>query len=220
MEPVLANLNQMLINGNTLGQQGMFAETQGNYPGAAQWYDQSIGWIHQSMITAQQSGISIPDNIYFIFASAHFNAARVKNRLGWAPVARNHLNQSLAALNQAIVINPRIVQYHVGAGTVLMAMENLPEAERAFNTALQINPSEACSQYMLAILHSSRGNMAAANSYYASVQQVAPKMPAMSSLVTPGQGTNWLNTVNDACTLLNTVFKTIGTFQDLMKYFR
>jgi len=62
--------------------------------------------------------------------------------------------------------------------------------------------------------------MAAANSYYASVQQVAPKMPAMSSLVTPGQGTNWLNTVNDACTLLNTVFKTIGTFQDLMKYFR
>jgi tetratricopeptide (TPR) repeat protein len=222
MGPILATLNQQLMTGRTLGQQGMFAEMQGNFAGAAQSYDQAIVWIYQSMTTAQQSGVYVPDHIHFTFAFAHFSAARAKGLLGWAPMAWTHLNQSLAALNQAVAINPNVVQYHVAAGTVLMTLGNLPEAERAFNVALQMSPSEPWSQYMLAVLNSARGNMAAANYYYAAVQQVAPNIPRMPVIppsATPGQGTDWINTVNNAFTLLNNAFKTIGNFQDLMQQF-
>jgi tetratricopeptide (TPR) repeat protein len=221
-ERLLAILNQQLMTGRTLGQQGMLAEMQGNYAGAAQSYDQAVAWIYQSVTTAHQSGVYVPDHIHFTFAFAHFSAARAKSLLGWAPMAWNHLNQSLAALNRAIAINPNVVQYHVAAGTVLMTLGNLPEAERAFNTVLQLNPSEPSSQYMLAVLNSARGNMAAANYYYVAVQQVAPNIPPMPvfpHVKTPGQGTDWMNTVNNACTMLNNVFKTIGNFQDLMQQF-
>ncbi len=222
MNPIFATLNQQLMTGNTLGQQGMFAEMQGNYLGAAQSYDQAIAWIFQSITTAQQSGVFVPDYIHFTFAFAHSSAARVKSMLGWMPIAWNHLNQSLAALNQAIAINPNVVQYYVAAGTILMTQGNLPEAERAFHTALQMNPNEPSSQYMLAVLNAARGNIAAANNYYAAVQQVSPNIPRIPITppsATPGQGTDWINTVNNACTLLNNVFKTMGNFQDMMQKF-
>lgn len=54
-ESVLAMLNQQFNNGQAFGQQGTFAEMQGNYFVAAQNYDQSIWWIYQSMVMAQQS---------------------------------------------------------------------------------------------------------------------------------------------------------------------
>jgi len=215
-------LNQLLTNGHTFGQQGIYAEMQGNYVVAAQSYDQSIALIYQSMVMAQQSGVQIPHHIHFTFALAHFSAARAKSVLGWAPVACTHLNQSLVALNQAIAINPNEVQYHAAAGTVLMTLGNFPEAERAFSAALQLNPSDPSSQYMMAVLHSARGNMTAANHHYAAAQQIAPNVPQMPNFptsATPGQGTDWINTVNNICSLLNNVFKTIGTFQDLRRSF-
>jgi tetratricopeptide (TPR) repeat protein len=85
-------------------------------------------------------------------------------------------------LNQAIALNPQVGQYHVDVGTVLMALGNLPEAQRAFLTALQINPSDPWAQYMLALLNSAGGNMAAANQYYAAVRQMAPNLPQMPAM--------------------------------------
>jgi tetratricopeptide (TPR) repeat protein len=232
MGPVLATINQQFMTGCNLGQQGMATEMAGNLPAAVQLYDQSLAWIQQSMVTAQQSGVFIPDNVLFAFSYTHFSAARAKNLLGWAPMAWAHLNQALGALNQAIAINPSAVQYHVAAGTIMMTMGNLPEAERAFKTALQLNPTEPYSQYMLGFINSACGNTTAANQYYAAVQQVAPNMPQMPAMpqpsIAPGmQGapatgqkrTDWINTVNNVCSSLNNVFKTVGNFQDMMKQF-
>lgn len=230
MNPAIAMANEQLTRGCTLGQQAMFAESQSNYPVAAQMYDQAIGWIQQSMATAQMSGMFVPDHVCFTSAFAHFSAARAKNVLGWKPMAWSHLNQALALLNQAVAMNPRVVQYHVAAGTVLMSLGNLPEAERAFHTALQMNPTESWSQYMLSLLNSARGNMTAANQYYAAVQQVAPHLPPMPtpSLSSPGMQTgggsgqnskDWMSTVSNACKMLNNVFETVGNFQNMMQQF-
>ena len=232
MGPVLATINQQFMTGCNFGQQGILAETAGNLPAAAQLYDQILAWIQQSMVTAQQSGVSVPDNVLFALSYTNFSAARAKNLLGWAPMASTHLNHALGDLNQAIAINPGAVQYHVAAGTVLMTMGNMPEAERAFMTALQLSPNEPYSQYMLAFLHSASGNTPAANQYYAAAQQRAPNLPQMLAMPQPGtapgmQGapatgqkrTDWMNTVNNVCSTLNNVFKTAGNFQDRMKQF-
>lgn len=219
-ESILAMLNQKFNNGQVFGQQGTFAEMQGNYFVAAQNYDQSIWWIYQSMAMAQHYGVQIPHHIYYAYAFVHFSAARAKSLLGQAPVAFSHLNNSIAALNQAISINPNIIQYHIAAGTVLMTLGNFPEAERAFNAALQMNPSEPWSQYMLAVLNSMRGNINAANSYFAAIQRNFPgsQIPNIPSTTITGQG-NWLDTFNKIVTLLNNAFNLWGNIQDMMGHY-
>jgi tetratricopeptide (TPR) repeat protein len=222
MNPAFAMINQQFIAGCAMGQQGMNAEQGGNLSAAIQFYAQAIASIQQSMFLAQQSGVYIPDNVYFSASFAHFSAARVKNALGWGSVAWNDLNQSLTALNQAITLNSNVVQYHVFAGTVLMTLGNLLEAERAFMTALRLNPSEPWSQYMLAFLNSARGNTAAASHYYYSLQQKAPNLPQMPPITQPPnsspQGeTNWIKTTGEVADMLTKVFGAIGGFQNLMQ---
>lgn len=223
MNPAFAMLNQKFMAGCAMGQQGMNAEQGGNLSAAMQFYDQAVASIQQSMVLAQQSGIYIPDNVYFTVSFAHFSAARVKNVSGWGPIAWSDLNQSLIALNQAITLNPNIVQYHVFAGTVLMTLGNLPEAERAFMTALRLNPSEPWSQYMLAFLNSARGNTTAANQYYYPLQQKALNLPQMPPITQPPgsspQGeTNWIKTIGDVADMLTKVFGAIGGFQHFMQW--
>jgi tetratricopeptide (TPR) repeat protein len=217
MNPAFAMVNQKFMAGCAMGQQGMNAEQGGNLNAAMQFYDQAIASIQQSMMLAQQSGIYIPDNVYFTVSFTHFSAARVKNVLGWGPVALNDLNQSLTALNQAISINPNIIQYHVSAGTILMTLGNLPEAERAFMTALRLNPSEPWSQYMLAFLNSARGNSAVANQYYYSLQKQVPNLPHPPSVSSKGE-TNWIKTTSDIADMLTKVFGAIGGFQNFMQW--
>jgi len=120
-----------------------------------------------------------------------------------------------------------------------MTMGNLPEAERAFKTALQLNPSEPYSQYMLGFISSACGNTAVANQHYAAAQLMAPNLPQMPVPPQPGsppgmQGApataqrrpDWMKTANNVCSTLNSVcstlnnvFKTVGDFQDMMKQF-
>ncbi len=235
MNPVIsATLNQQLMSGTACGQQGMFAESQGNALGAAQSYDQAIGWIQQSMMTAQQWGMFVPDGVHATLANAHACAARVKNMLGYSPMAWQHLQQSLACLNQAIAQNPYLPVYHAAAGTILMSMGNLRDAHRAFSTVQQLQPGEPMSQQMLGML---QGMMQGMQTHMQPVPNwggMQPAMPAPAmggaqpfmpgmSAPPPGAGgsdhADWMKTVSNACSMLDSVFKTAGGFQDMMGKF-
>ena len=117
MNPGISDtLNQQLSSGAALGQQGMMAEAQGNPGAAAQLYDNAIGWITQSMATAQQWGMLIPDGVHAALANAHACAARAKTAMGMPPAAWPHWNQAPFELNQAITQNSRFAPYHAAAG--------------------------------------------------------------------------------------------------------
>jgi tetratricopeptide (TPR) repeat protein len=243
MNPAVnATLNQQLMSGYTLAQQGTAAESVGNAAGAAQLYDQAIQWIYQSMMTAMQWNVFIPDTVHASLANAHNCAARVKNQLGLQPVAWQHLNQSLMSLNQAIAQNPNVAGYHAAAGTIMMSMGNLPEAERAFSAAQRLAPSDPQSQQMLGMLQSMRAAMTpqAGMPPWGGAQQMPPMpfmgagpmpgmmpggMQGMSSGAAPGQSPqssapgDWMKTVNNVCSTLDSVFKTVGNFDNMMQKF-
>lgn len=222
-----ATLNQQLMSGVAAGQQGMMAEAQGNAAMAAQLYEQAIGWIQQSMGTAQQWGVFIPHGVHAALANAHACAGRAKTALGQQPFAWQHWQQALVELNQALAQCPQFAPYHAAAGTVLMSMGNMQDAWRAFMNAQQFQPGEPMSQQMLAMMQ----------------QMIQPAMPSMPGWGTPrspmspptgnwrsgpgspgGSGAadqhpDWMKTVGNACSMLDQVFKTVGGFQDMMGRF-
>jgi hypothetical protein len=228
MNPAInASLNQQLMSGAAMGQQGMMAEAQGNPMMAAQLYEQAIGWIQQSMGTAQQWGVFIPHGVHAALAHAHACAGRAKTALGQQPFAWPHWQQALVELNQAIAQCPQFAPYHAAAGTVLMSMGNLQDAWRAFMNAQQLQPGEALSQQMLGMM-----------------QPMVPQAMAMPGWGAPqppmhtaggngwggggagGDGSaggaqhpDWMKTVSNACSMLDQVFKTVGGFQDMMGRF-
>ena len=216
------NLNQQYMQGCSLGQQGMMMEMSGNIPLAGQLYDQALGFIGGSMVYARQSGIFVTDQILFTFGYFQFAAARAKAMMGFAPLAATHLAQSLDALNQAIAVNPNFFQYHAAAGTVLMAQGNVSWAIQAFQRALQLNPLDAWSQWMLASVHTYLGNPALANQYYAGACQAAPSLPAMQQIMPQapppgGQASpkqhDWFEIINNALKFGNNLFQSFGNLQ-------
>jgi len=220
---MLAMLNQQFMAGCVYGQQGMQAEQFGNAVAAAQLYDQASTCIQQCMFMAQQSGVPVPENVHFTAALANFNSFRIKSVLGWGPMAWASLNQALMAINQAIILNPNQFQYHAFAGTTLLAMGDLPEAERALTSAQRLNPADPWTQYMLAFLYSLRGKTSVANQIYAPLQQMAPNLPPIPSVSPPTggstqAGTNWTKTVGDIAEMLTKVFGAIGGFQSMMQW--
>lgn len=237
MNPAItATLNQQLMSGAAFGQQGMLAESQGNPMGAAQLYEQAIGWIQQSMATAQQWGMFIPDGVHAALANAHACAARAKTALGQPPAAWPHWNQALFELNQAIMLNPGYAGYHAAAGMVLMSMGNLRDAWRAFSTVQQLQPGEPMSRQMLMTLQNMRpvmqpGMPQAIPGWGAMQPQGVPSgsMPAGPSPDAwqppanqggaSGAHPDWMKTVGDACSMLDKVFKTVGGFQDMVGKF-
>ena len=231
MNPAInATLNQQFMSGSVAGQQGMMAEAQGNAMMAAQLYEQAIGCIQQSMATAHQWGVFVPHGVHAALAHAHACAGRAKTALGQQPYAWPHWQQALLELNQALAECPQFAPYHAAAGTVLMSMGNLQDAWRALMNAKQLQPGEAVSQQMLAM-----------------IQQMMP--PAMAMPAMPGWGAasqpgmnppggtgwsggaghggsagadqhpDWMKTVSNACSMLDQVFKTVGGFQDMMGRF-
>lgn len=241
MNPAItATLNQQLMSGSAFGQQGMLAESQGNPMAAAQLYEQAIGWIQQSMATAQQWGMFIPDGVHAALANAHACAARAKTTLGQPPAAWPHWNQALFELNQAIRQNPEFAGYHAAAGMVLLSMGNLHDAWRAFATVQQLQPGEPMSQQMLMTLQNMRPVMpqgmpqgmpqpmpgwgamqpqGVPGAAMPGMQQPGAWQPAGAQASAPPAHPDWMKTVGDACTMLDKVFKTVGGFQDMVGRF-
>jgi tetratricopeptide (TPR) repeat protein len=218
-------LNQQFQQGSYFVQQAMMAEQMGNLPGAAQCYDQAIAMVGNSMTLAAQYGVPIPDNIFFSFSYCHFNAARVKSMAGWPQFAPMHLNQAHQALNNAIAINPGFFQYHSAAGVLLLAEGNVGGAIQSFQHAIQLNPMDSWSQWMLASLYSMQGNAMASNQVYRTAVQIQPDLPSPQQFVqqfqTPaarpgsdGSGKagkhDWFEMINNALKLGNSI---AGLFQ-------
>lgn len=218
-------LNQQVNTGYQFGNQGLLAEMQGNYPTAASFYDQAVVWIAQSIMTAQQFMVPVPDAVYGALAFAHFAAARAKMFTGATPMAQMHLNQALMAINMATASNPNSLQHQITRGSVLMTQGKVSEAEAAFNQALRLNPKEPYAQYMLAVLNAARGNIALANSYYAAVHAVAPQLPQPQTVAPPsayaalssGTGAgDWSSAVAECCKVLENVFHTVNVFNTMI----
>lgn len=228
MNPAVnVTLNQQLMSGAALGQQGMVAEAQGNPMAAAQLYEQAIAWIQQSMGTAQQWGVFIPHGVHATLANAHACAARAKTALGQPPAAWPHWQQALFELNQALQQFPQFAPYHAAAGAVLMSMGNLQDAWRAFTTAQQLQPGEPMSSQMLAMMQGMMPAMPQPAMPGWGAMQPQPAMGLPGAWQTPAAGASpgtaqhpdWMKTVSNACSMLDQVFKTVGGFQDMMGRF-
>ncbi len=216
----LQQLNQQYMQGCSMGQQAGMLEMSGNPPAAAQLYEQAAGLIGNSVVQSRQWNIPVSPDVLFVLATCHFQAARMQAVQGWTQPAAMHLAQALDALNQAIMLSPNVFQLHSAAGTVLAAQGNPAEAARAFERALQLNPADVYSQYMLGALNLSQGNAAAGNDYYQAARQAAPNLPPPQQVVPPpppdpvpgtqagpppGAKTDWLKVMDSVSGLLNAV---------------
>jgi len=210
-------IGQQYMQGCGLAQQAMMLEVSGNWnpASAVQLYEQAATLIWGSMTQAQQWGLPVYAGAWFALGTVHFNAARVQTAMGWSAPASQHLAQALQCLNQAIAMQPGFVPFHSAAGTVLVAQGNLPEAQRAFETAVRLNPADVYSNYMLGVMHSVQGNGAAATQYYGVVQQQAPTLPPPQQFQpapapAPGgqranSAANWLDIINKIATTVKNV---------------
>lgn len=129
MPNVQLALNQQFQQGCLYAQQGVYAEQLGNWPAAAQCYDQSIAMIGQTMAVAAQYGMPILDNVYASLAVSHFQAARAKAASGWAQFAPAHLAAAAQAINQAVAMRPDVPQYQAAASIVQAAQAGLSGAQ-------------------------------------------------------------------------------------------
>lgn len=185
---LLFALNQQYQQGCYIAQQAVMAEQMGNGVNASQFYDQAIGVIANTVGTANQYGVPITDNVFFGLAFCHFNAARLKAAMGWPQAVPQHLNIALQAINQALAMNPNFFAYHSAAGLILLAMSNVPAAVQEFQRAVQLNPADAWSQWMLSSLYTSQGNTMAANQHYAAAASAQPSLPQPQQFVPLYQG--------------------------------
>ena len=168
---------QQYQQGVNFAQQGMMAEQMGNGAAAAQCYDQAIAFIGNSIAGAVQSGLPVLDSAHFSYAFCNLSAARVKFAMGWPQAAPMHLAQAFQALQQAIAINPNFFQYHSTLGAVLLGQGNVPGAIQEFQRAVQLNPADGWSHWMLSSMYSAQGASAASNQYYAAAVQAQPNLP-------------------------------------------
>jgi tetratricopeptide (TPR) repeat protein len=208
-------LQQQFMQGCAVAQQGMMVEASGNVGAAAQYYDQSASILSSCIATAQQCQVPIDAQGWFSLSWCHFNAARVKSMLGWGAAAPAHLMQAHSALNAAIAMNPMFAPYHSAMGVLLATEGQAATAVQAFSRALQLNPGDGFSQYMLAVLNQAQGNVTAGNQYYAAAQQFAPGLPPPQQAVqqhSDGQkGFDWNGLVSTAGEL----FKAVSSVSNL-----
>jgi len=125
------------------------------------------------------------------------------------------------ALGQAISINPNFFQYHSAAGTALLAEGKVATAAQSFQRAIQLNPLDSWSQWMLASLCTFQGNAQAAPNYYAAAIQMQPTLPSPQQFLqqaqnwrAPAEATDhgdkasqkdWLELISKGLTLANTL---------------
>lgn len=126
-------LNQQFQQGCFAAQQGMLAEQVGNWPMAAQCYDQSIAVIGNSIAVAGQYGVPVLDNVFATYAVCNFQAARAKAAAGYGQFASAHLGVALQAINQAAAMRPDVPQYQAAAAFLQSAQSgSLPAQNVAF----------------------------------------------------------------------------------------
>ncbi len=140
MFPVPPIFHQQFFAGCQAAQQGFFLESQGNLLMAINCYQQAIAYVSQSMFSARQASVPVPDHVYHTHGQMHFFAARAKAAAGDVVGAQQHLMEAMNAFSFAANLNPMVPHHRLALGDVLMLLGNLPEAERAFNSALQIVP--------------------------------------------------------------------------------
>ncbi|MEM8719779.1 MAG: hypothetical protein AAGE84_10780 [Cyanobacteria bacterium P01_G01_bin.39] len=195
-------INHYYQQGCILGQQAIQAEAWQNFPAAADLYDQAITQINYSINLAIQSGQFVPDYPYYASSFSYFRAALVKAALNFREVAQSYLTYALNLINQAIARNPNFFQYHSLAGEILLTQGNTIEAERAFLFAIQLNPMDARSNWMLGFLYSTRQQTAAANQYYQQAHRVEPNTPPIPSTINNTSNLNWLDIRTELRTLI------------------
>lgn len=171
-------LSEQYMQACNIGRQAAFLEVQGNLPGAAQLLANASAQLDNIITTAQQYRMPVLEGVFFTAAYLHYNAARLALMTGWVQNAPMHLYYAECALNQAIQINPNFAPYHASAGMVEIARQNLPDAIRAFTRAVQLNPMDAFSQYMLSVLNVNQGNQVMANQYFQAAAQTVPNLPS------------------------------------------
>ena len=223
-DPLVA-LQRQYQQACALAQQAMMMEAAANPAAAVQLYDQAIWLITGCIMQAQQSGIPTPDPVFFSLCFCNFNAARMKWAMGGFQFAPAHLAQALAAINQAISLNPGFSGYHTAAGMVLMAQGSLGWVEHAFQRALQLNPMDVQALWLLGSLYNMEGNAASAQPYFAAVQRQAPNVqlpqfgppqvaPGAVPNGPPGSG-HALDTVEKVLNIAKTRLDVLGGFQKL-----
>jgi tetratricopeptide (TPR) repeat protein len=208
----LAALNQHYTQGCMLSQQAVMLELSGSVLAANQLFEQSSALIGNCIIAAQQSGTPVLDNVFFVCACAHFNAARTASMLGWSHVVPNHLNQAQIAIGCAVTLNPRSFQYHSAAGMLYAAQGDLSAAVSEFQQALQLNPSDSGSLYMLSFLSAAQGDIPNGNQYYRLAAQTIPNLPPPQQLMPQLRTVCGSAPVSANCGRLDTnqLLKTIG----------
>ena len=208
-------LQQQFMQGSSLAQQGMMLEASGNVAGAAQCYNDASMLLSQCLVAAQQFQVPIGDQGWFSLAWCHFNAARTQTMLGWGAMAPAHLMQAHNALNNALTLNPSFGPYHAAMGVLLATEGQSLLAMQAFSNAVRLNPADAFSQYMLAILNQAQGNVAAGNQHFVVAQQYAPNLPppqqTMQAHGGGGKGFDW----NGLVSTVGEVFKAVNSVSSL-----
>ena len=182
MTPALFMIQNQYQQAMGLAQQAAMAEMMGNPAAALQGFDQAIGLAGNAIGMAPQYGLAASDQEYFGFAWCSFQGARLKAAFGMMQVAMQYLAQAEQALRQAIGINPGFFGYYSGLGTVVLAQGNAAMAIQCFYSAVQRNPMDTFSQWMLSALYSSQGNTASAQHYYNVASEQMPSLPAPQSV--------------------------------------
>jgi tetratricopeptide (TPR) repeat protein len=177
MTPAALMIDSQFQQGMAMAQQAAMIETRGNPMGAAQSFDQAIGLVGNAVNAASQLGLPMTDQTFFGLGWCCFHGARLKAAFGQTQVAAKYLAQAHQALAQAIAFNPGYFGYHSAMGTVLLAEENATMAAQSFLRAVQLNPMDAFSQWMLSSLHSAQGDAAGANYYYNAAVGQQPSLP-------------------------------------------
>ena len=68
---------------------------------------------------------------------------RVHYSLAWILFQRGLLNDALAAVNQALAIDPEEALFPLLQGEIFLGLGNLAEAERAYQAAIRLDPGSA-----------------------------------------------------------------------------
>ncbi|MEL6930942.1 MAG: hypothetical protein AAFO95_20300, partial [Cyanobacteria bacterium J06600_6] len=130
-----------------------------------------------------------------------FHGATVHTVLGLNSVTYNYLSYSLTCLNEAIRLNPNMFHYYSLAGEVLLAQGDLLEAEAAFTLALQKNPVDARSNWMLSFIYSTKQQTLQANQYYINANQIYSNVPAVPITSSNPSSSNWLTVAVQVTTI-------------------
>jgi tetratricopeptide (TPR) repeat protein len=217
---LLASLNQQWLAANNFAQQAMAFEQVGNLLAAASNWEQATTSLNGAMMQANQWMVPIPEMVYFTMGTYHYHAARVKAMMGRADQVGWHLATALECAHRALALNPSWGPYHSFAGTVLLCQGNYGGAIWELQQAVQLNPLDGWSQWMLASVYQAMGNAAMMNQYYSGALQVRPNLMNLPPMQGPGGGAghdlnSTLGTIKSVLDVVNSLFQVGSNFAGL-----